>query len=120
LQASTKHIGKSQFKVDDKVIISRIKGTFEKGYLPNWFEANYLIHEIKQTNPVTYMLKDTLGELIEGSFYKKELKKMNQEIYRIEKVLRKKILMELNMLWLNGWDIMISLMNRYRLKIYTS
>ena len=90
LKTLTKHLGKPKFKVDDKVRISRMKGTFEKGYLPNWSEAIYVIHQVKQTNPVTYILKDTIGELIEGSFYEKELQKTNQEIYRIEKVLRKK------------------------------
>jgi hypothetical protein len=80
------------FKFGDKVRISRTKGIFEKGYLPNWSEAIYFIHEVKQTNPVTYILKDTAGEVIEGSFYENELQKTKQEIYRIEKVLRKKII----------------------------
>ncbi len=85
-----KGAGKPKFKVGDKVRISRIKGIFEKGYLPNWSEAIYIIHQVKLTNPVTYILKDTADELIEGSFYEKELQKTNQEIYRIEKVIRKK------------------------------
>ena len=87
-----KVLGKSKFKVGDKVRISRIKGIFEKGYLPNWSEAVYIIHEVKQTSPVTYILKDTSGEVLEGGFYEKELQKTKQEIYRIEKVLRKKII----------------------------
>src|SRR6478609_10914411 len=56
-----KRVGKPTFKVGDKVRISRIKGLFEKGYLPNWSEAVYEIHEVKQTSPVTYTLKDTVG-----------------------------------------------------------
>ena len=90
MKGDGKCVGKSKFKVDDKVRISRIKGTFEKGYLPNWSEAIYVVKEVKRTCPVTYVLNDSAGELIEGSFYEQELQKTNQETYRIEKVLRKK------------------------------
>ena len=31
-------LGKPEFRVGDEVRISRIKGIFEKGYLPNWSE----------------------------------------------------------------------------------
>jgi len=48
---------KPKFKVGDKVRISRIKGIFEKGYLPNWSEAVYIIHEVKRTRPITYVIK---------------------------------------------------------------
>jgi hypothetical protein len=87
-----KILSKPKFKLGDKVRISRTKGVFEKGYLPNWSEAIYLIHKVKRTSPVTYILKDTAGEVLEGSFYENELQKTKQEIYRIEKVLRKKII----------------------------
>ena len=92
MELFSKTVGKPKLKVDDKVRISRIKGIFEKGYLPNWSEAIYVIHEVKQTNPVTYILKNTAGEVLEGGFYENELQKTKQEIYRIEKVLRKKII----------------------------
>ena len=79
----------AKYKIGDKVRISRIKGIFEKGYLPNWSEAVYLIHKVKNTNPITYILKDELGEILEGGFYENELQKTNQEVYRIENVIRK-------------------------------
>jgi hypothetical protein len=85
-----KVLSKPKFKLGDKVRISRTKGIFEKGYLPNWSEAIYLIHEVKRTSPVTCVLKDTAEEVLESSFYENELQKTKQEIYRIEKVLRKK------------------------------
>ena len=81
---------KHKFKVGDEVRISRLKGLFEKGYLPNWSEEVLEIVEAKDTNPFTYILKDTQGEVIAGSFYAEELQHTNQEVYRIEKVLRKK------------------------------
>ena len=39
---------KPKFKVGDKVRISRIKGLFEKGYLPNWSEALYTVDKVKE------------------------------------------------------------------------
>lgn len=81
---------KPKFKVGDKVRISRTKAIFEKGYLPNWSEELYVVDKVQKTLPESYKLKDTLGELIEGSFYQQELQKSNQEIYRVEKVVRKK------------------------------
>ena len=85
-----KVLKKPKFNAGDKVRISRIKGDFEKGYVPNWSEATYVIHDVKKTNPRTYTLKDMAGEILEGSFYEQELQKTNQETYRIEKILRKK------------------------------
>ena len=82
--------GKAKFKLGDRVRISRIKGVFEKGYLPNWSEEVYIIEGVLNTTPITYKIKDTLGEILEGSFYQQELQKTNQEVYRVEKVIRKK------------------------------
>ena len=85
------HVKKSnKFKNGDTVRISRIKGIFEHGFLPNWSEQIYKIHKINNSTPVTYILRDLQDEVIEGSFYDEELQKTSQEIYRIEKVLRKK------------------------------
>jgi hypothetical protein len=81
---------KPKFSVGDQVRISRIKGVFEKGYLPNWSEALYTIHEVKASSPITYIIKDIKGEIVEGGFYAEELQKSKQDVFRIEKVLRKK------------------------------
>ena len=94
----TRNIPKSKatFKVGDKVRISRIKGAFEKGYLPNWSEELFIIDQVLKTLPVTYQVKNLLGEVVEGSFYEQELQKTNQEVYRVEKVIRKKTIDGLN------------------------
>ena len=81
---------KPKFKVGDKVRISRIKGLFEKGYLPNWSEALYIIDKVKKTNPYTYTIQDMNGEEVLGSFYTEELQKSTQEVFRIEKIISKK------------------------------
>ena len=78
------------FKAGDKVRISRTKGIFEQGYLPNWSEEIYTVVEVKNTNPYTYIINDMNGELIAGSFYTEELQKTEQEVFRIEKIIRKK------------------------------
>jgi len=79
-----------KFKVGDKVRISRIKKIFEKGYLPNWSEELYVVSQVKNTNPFTYIVNDLNGDLIAGSFYTEELQKSTQDVFRIEKVIRKK------------------------------
>ena len=80
----------TKFSVGDQVRVSRIKGIFEKGYLPNWSEALYTVQEVKRTDPITYILRDTNGEIIKGGFYTEELQKSEQEVFRIEKIIRKK------------------------------
>ena len=62
----------------------------EHGFSPNWTEQIYKIHKINKSKPVTYILKDLQDEIIEGGFYKEELQKTSQEVFRIEKISRKK------------------------------
>ena len=79
-----------KFKIGDRVRIIKKKRAFEKGFTPNWTEELFTIETIKNTQPVTYTLVDTKGEHIRGAFYTEELQKTKQEIYRIEKVLKKR------------------------------
>ena len=76
-----------KFKVGDHVRISKYKNIFAKGYTPNWSEEVFVIKEIKNTFPWTYVIN---GEEIIGTFYEKELQKTNQEEFRIEKVIKRK------------------------------
>jgi len=68
----------SKFAIGNQVRISRIKGIFEKGYLPNWSEALYTVHEVMRTDLITYILKDTDGEIIKGGLYTEELQRGKQ------------------------------------------
>ena len=79
-----------KFHVGDKVQVTRKKGTFEKGFTPNWTEKVFTISRVKATKPPTYTIKDTLGEPVQVTFYEQELQLSVQEIFRIERVLRKK------------------------------
>ena len=80
---------KPNFSIGDKVRISKKKKTFEKGYTTRWTEEIFTIAEVKHTSPVTYKITDLNGEEIKGTFYEPELQKTNQEIFRIEKVIKR-------------------------------
>ena len=73
------------FHVGHKVRIVRKKGTFEKGFTPNWTEEVFTITTVKGTKLQTYTIEDTRG----GTFYEQELQASAQEIYRIERVLKR-------------------------------
>ena len=79
-----------KFKVGDHVRISKYKNIFSKGYLPNWSEEIFIINEVKNTVPWTYLINDLKVEETKGSFYEKELQKTDQKEFRIEKVIKKK------------------------------
>ena len=79
-----------KFKVGDHVRISKYKNIFAKGYTPNWSVEVFVIKKIKNTVPWTYVIDDFNREEITGTFYEKELKKIDQQEFRIEKVIKKK------------------------------
>ena len=78
-----------KFSVGDKVRISKKKKTFEKGYTTRWTEEIFTIVELKRTQPPTYKIADLNGEEIQGTFYEHELQKTSQELFRIEKVIKR-------------------------------
>ena len=81
---------KPKFKVGDKVRISKYKrNVFDKGYKPNWTEEVFIVDKIQCSNPITYKLKDLNNEEIQGSFYEPELLKAIQDVFRIDKVVRR-------------------------------
>ena len=79
-----------KFKVGDHVRISKYKNSFAKGYTPNWSEEVFVIKKIKNTVPWTYVIDDLNGEEFTGTFYEKELQKLDQQEFRIEKVIKKR------------------------------
>ena len=79
-----------KFSVGDKVRINKKKKTFEKGYTTRWTEEIFTIVEVKRTQPPTYKIADLNGEQIQGTFYEPELQKTSQELFRIEKVIKRR------------------------------
>ena len=45
--------------------------------------------QVQYTDPPTYKITDCNGDEIQGTFYEQELQKTSQEIFRIEKIIRK-------------------------------
>jgi hypothetical protein len=64
-----------KYKVGDKVRLSVVKKTFQKGYFPRYTEEVFIVNKLQQTFPITYQIKDLKGEEIKGSFYEAELLK---------------------------------------------
>ena len=79
-----------KFKVGNHVRISKYKNIFAKLYTPNWSELVFMIKNVRNTFPWTFVISDLNGEKIDRAFYEKELLKANQEEFRTEKVIKKK------------------------------
>ena len=79
-----------KFKVGYNARISKYKNIFTKDYTPNWSEEIFVIKKTKNTVPWTCVINDLNDEEIVGTFYEKELEKIDQEDFRIEKVIKKK------------------------------
>ena len=81
---------KSRIKTGSKVRISKVKGIFEKGYIPNWSEEHFKVKETISKGKPIYKLSDDLGDDIKGEFYEEELQPITENRYLVEKVLRKR------------------------------
>lgn len=80
-------------KEGDTVRISKAKGQFEKGYLPNWSREEFFVEKMNDKFlPSMVTLKDHKGEEIQGNFYADEIQKIGRDddVYEVEKVIRKK------------------------------
>jgi len=60
------------------------------GYTKRWTEEVFTVSVVRYIDPITYKIVDYNNEEIKGSFYKQELQKVTQELFRIEKLIKKK------------------------------
>ena len=67
---------KYKFEIGDQVRISKMKRTFEKGYLPNFSKEIFTISQQVPRQPPVYKLKDYDQEELSGTFYNEELQKL--------------------------------------------
>ena len=74
--------------MSDKVRISKKKGTFGKGYLPNWTEEVFSIAQRLRRIPPVYRLKEYDGTMLEGAFYERELYQSENDLFRIERIFK--------------------------------
>ena len=70
--------GIPKFQVGNNVRISKTRKQFQKGYLQRYTQEVFKIKQIKYSIPVTYQLKDSNDEIIEGFFYEPELIKVTE------------------------------------------
>lgn len=79
-----------RFEVGQHVRIVKKKGTFEKSYTTNFTEEVFIVSAVQPTIPITYKIKDLKGLEIKGTFYGQELQRTDQNVFRIEKVLKRR------------------------------
>jgi hypothetical protein len=79
--------GKDVPEAGEVVRISRWKGTFEKGYAPNWSDELFNVNRVVKHPLPMFELRDAKDEPIEGRFYTKELQRVRRGEYVVEKVL---------------------------------
>ena len=78
------------YKKGDKVRISKDKGTFPKGYTPNFSREIFIIDKVIPRYPIVYKLKDLMNEKIEGVFYEQQLNKIlkSDDVYFISDIIQ--------------------------------
>lgn len=82
-----------KFKVGDVVRISKVRGTFAKGYEQNYTEEFFTVAACVPRQPPVYRLSDYDGEIIDGVFYEEELQKIivsKDKSFKVEKILGEK------------------------------
>ena len=99
-----------KFHIGDFVRISRHKGVFEKGYMPQWSEEIFQISKIAPSNNTRqfplYSLKDLQHEPIQGTFYEMELQLVTNDSnreYKIEKVLKRRLRNKNRQIFVKWW-----------------
>jgi hypothetical protein len=81
---------RKDFDVAKQTRISRLKGEFEKGYMPNWSREHFVVRDrISRPEPV-YKLEDSMGEPVEGQFYESELNPIPKVTLQIEHIVRRR------------------------------
>ena len=78
----------SDAKKGQLVRISKVKGAFDKGYIPNWSEEHFLVQSAKSTPRRVFKLIDKGGEELKGSWYPEEVQEIAKNRFLIEKVIR--------------------------------
>ena len=82
---------KIKFQAGDFVRISKANHIFRKGTEGNWTIEVFEIDSVEPTEPITYKIKDLMGEEVDGGFYEKELQKVKKpQTFAIEKIIKRR------------------------------
>ena len=73
----SKNLKKPRLKVGDKVMLSKVRRTFKKGYLPGWTEEIFIVDRVLNTYVPSYKIKEYDETPIKGTFYEEELQKVD-------------------------------------------
>jgi transposase InsO family protein len=69
-----------KFKIGDRVLITKSRDVFERGYTINWKREVFTVHKIILHFPYRYVLRDDSNEVLEGSFYEQEMQPISREL----------------------------------------
>jgi len=97
----------AKLTVGDHVRISKFRQKFDKGYIPRWTEEIFIVEKIVKRPFVVYILKDQMGEEIEGTFYEEELQKVllqKDKAFKIESIIKKRRLRGGRVQYLVKWS----------------
>ena len=85
---------KHKLNVGDNVMLSKVRRTFKKGYLPGWTEEIFIVDRVLDSYVPSYKIKEYDGTPVKGTFYVEELQKIDMggkdTFFRIKKVLKRK------------------------------
>ena len=86
-----KKFSKPKIKVGSLVRIAYVKKLLDRGRYPNWTDQTYLVFKaMNGPNKPYYILKDSTGKLLNKRFYPEEVQLINQQPYRVEKILKQR------------------------------
>ena len=75
-----------------RLLTSRSESIFSKSYNHNYTEEIFVISRVEKLIPIRYYLKDLLGEDINGTVYRQELKETElPDSFAVEKIIESKI-----------------------------
>ena len=86
-----KNVKAPTLKIGQKVRKKYNIGPLEKGYYPNWSDHIYTVDKSINEEIPLYHIKDYSGKPLKQRFYKEELQKVKENLYRIEKVIKTKV-----------------------------
>ena len=81
---------KEKLAPGQSVRISKWKGEFEKGYMPNWTEESFRVQKVLKHPHTVYELKDEHQEPLTGAFYGSEVQSIRTNKFLLDRVLRRR------------------------------
>ena len=68
---------------------SKVKGEFDKGYIPNWSDEHFLVQSDMSISRCIFKLIGKAGAELKGSWYPEEVQEIAKTRFLIENVIRK-------------------------------